>query len=101
MGPPDAARFHATVWCFADTETRNYVVDHDRARCDALRNRLAPRAIARPHAGGQAVFGVVCQANCLIFSIEGHHRQHRPKRFFLHDPHCMCHIGQHRRSIEV
>ena len=57
--------------------------------------------IARPHAAGETVLGVVSQAHCFHARVESHDRQHRTERLFSHDAHMVIHIGQHRGCIKV
>ena len=72
-------------------------VDVDLAGAQAARDALGALGIARPHAAGQPVDGVVGDAHRVVFVLVGDDRQHRAEDLLLRDGHVGAHVGEHGR----
>src|SRR5713226_3456017 len=82
-------------WRFANAEAGDRVVHHHRSCLDAPGRRLSARAIAGPHTGRQAVFGLVGEADGIFIAVERHYRQYRTEGFFPHDAHRGRNVGEY------
>src|SRR4051812_19399837 len=58
-------------------------------------------ALIRPHAGAQAVGGVIRALDCFLRGAECHHAQDRSKDFFLRNPMGRGHAGEKTRRIPI
>src|SRR5690554_6317060 len=56
-------------------------VGPDPARLDRPAEAISPRAVARPHAGAEAIKRVVCDGERFIVVLELRHRDHRAEDF--------------------
>src|SRR5262245_2936289 len=88
---PVPAALAAEARFLVATERRSRIeavvcVRPDDSGLEPLRHPENPRALLRPHAGGEAVRGVVRLLDCLLRRAEGEHREHRPKDLLLRDP---------------
>src|SRR5579863_6483588 len=70
-------------------------VDVDRARSRPVREHLAALDILGPNRSSEAVRAVVHQPDSLVFAIDRHDPNDRPKAFFLHYAHAVIDVHQH------
>ena len=75
-------------------------VDPDGPRLDSPRKPVAPRRIACPDCGHQAVLDVVRDPGCVLLVLEPTDRDDRPEDLLLRDRHPVVNVGEYRRGIE-
>ena len=76
-------------------------VDPHRAGAQRRRGAVGAREVVRPHAGGEAVLGVVGDRVGLLLGGEREDRHHRPEDLLLGDAHVVAHAGEDGRLVEV
>jgi hypothetical protein len=76
------------------------VVDPHRAVAQRMRDPIGARAVVRPHARGQAEYGVVGFLDCLRFSVECLQRDERSEDFLLAEESFRVAVFDERRRQE-
>ena len=66
-------------------------------RVDPARNCTPASAITRPNTGGQTVFGIIGQRDCLVDIFDSHDRRDGAERFLAHQRHRVIDIDDDSR----
>src|ERR1700730_2051707 len=67
-------------------------VDPDRPRFDSMHHLVHRTDALSPHRSGKSVFGVVCEAQCLLSGVKRNHRNDRSKDLLASNLHFVRHI---------
>src|SRR5207237_7764181 len=74
------------------------VVDMGHACLNSQSEAQAPTLITREHGTRQAVFGVICEAQCVIFAASSYDWRDRTEGFVLRNRLIVPNVGQHMRA---